>query len=231
MLLRGIATNHGIPESIYHDRHTILLSPKAATIDDELAGREPQSQFQRVVSELGIVSIPAGSPQAKGRIEHTWGTLQDRLVKEMRLARISTMEQANLFLADFVCSYNKRFGQEAADPQTAWVKMEPQTDIAYYFSAKESRVVRADHTIAWLGQTLQILPSAREKSLAGTSIDVHVTPEGELFLYDGKRRLEYHKITSPPKQTADRKPAARTSKPRPENLAKRRAWLFAKPAA
>lgn len=74
MLIRNIALEYGLPESFYHDRHTILRSPKEATIEDELAGREPMSQLQRVMSELGIISIPAYSPQAKGRIERLWKT-------------------------------------------------------------------------------------------------------------------------------------------------------------
>jgi transposase len=97
-LMRSIAVEHGLPESFYHDRHTILRSPKEATIEDELVGREPMSQLQRVMSELGIISIPAYSPQAKGRIERLWKTLQDRLIREMTLAGVSSIKEANAFL-------------------------------------------------------------------------------------------------------------------------------------
>jgi len=165
MMLRGIATTRGLPESVYHDRHTILRSPKEPTIDDELAGIEPQSQFQRVLGELGITSIPAHSPQAKGRVERLWGILQDRLVKEMRLEGIHSIEQANAFLPGFILRYNKRFAKEPQDPQSAWVKLRPRTDLAYYFSAKKTRVVRADHTISWLGKTLEILPDSRTENV------------------------------------------------------------------
>src|SRR5688500_8099227 len=98
-----------MPMAFYHDRHTILRSPKEATIEDELAGRKPMSQVQRVLEEMGVESIAALSPQAKGRIERLWKTLQDRLVKEMRLENIGTMEQANAFLPCFLERFNARF--------------------------------------------------------------------------------------------------------------------------
>jgi hypothetical protein len=232
VMLRKIATSHGIPESVYHDRHTILRSPKPATIEDELAGARPVSQFQRVLDELGISSIPASSPQAKGRVERLWGVLQDRLVKEMRLEGISAIEDANAFLPGFIRRYNRRFAVRAAEPESAWVKMEPRTDLAYYFCTKESRVVRSDHTISWYGRTLQILPGSRDRCLAGASVNVHVTPENDVFIYDGKRRLDYRSVLS----VAKRRPSGasvhpKRKQPDAEGLARRRAWLFAEPVA
>jgi hypothetical protein len=87
IMLRSIARTDGLPRLIYHDRHTILRSPKEPALADELAGRRPQSQVQRVMRDLGIKSIPALAPPAKGRLERLWRTLQDRLGKELRLAR------------------------------------------------------------------------------------------------------------------------------------------------
>lgn len=105
LMLRSIATTYGLPHLLYHDRHTILRSPKEPTLEDELAGRRPASQFQRVAAALGIKSIAALSPQAKGRIERLWRTLQDRLTKELRLASIDTLAAANLFLPAFLTGY------------------------------------------------------------------------------------------------------------------------------
>ena len=113
LLLRAIAYEYGLPMSIYHDRHTILRSPKQPTLDDELAGQPPMSQVQRMMAELGIESITAHSPQAKGRIERLWGILQDRLTKELRLAGVTTLEDANAFLPAFLVRYNARFAQPA----------------------------------------------------------------------------------------------------------------------
>ena len=97
--------------SIYHDRHTILCSPKQPTLEEQLAGQMPMSQVQRVMAELGIESIAAYSPQAKGRIERLWSTLQDRLTKELRLAGSSDLEPANAFLPGFMERYNVRFAK------------------------------------------------------------------------------------------------------------------------
>jgi hypothetical protein len=84
--LRVICLTHGIPGALYADQHTIFQSPAQATLAQELAGEQPRSQLGRLLDELGIGLIAAGSPQAKGRIERLWETLQDRLVKALRQA-------------------------------------------------------------------------------------------------------------------------------------------------
>lgn len=228
MMLRSIALNYGLPEMVYHDRHTILRSPKKATIEDELAGKQPESQVQRVMRELGIQSIPAGSPEAKGRIERVWGTLQDRLVKEMRLANICTIDEANAFLERFIPSYNERFGRRAANPESAWVSLEPNTDIAYYFSTSETRTVKADNTIVWFGKHLQLILPATHRRLEGKKIDVHLTPEGDVYLYDGKTRLQYKPVSTRPQQQPQVKEAAATKAPDAHAAARKRGWLYGK---
>jgi transposase len=227
-MLRTIAKEHGLPMSAYHDKHTILRSPKKATIDDELAGTQPMSQVQRVMHQLGIESIAAQSPQAKGRIERLWQTLQDRLQKEMRLEGIGTQEAANAFLPAFVARFNTRFSQEAADKEPAWVALLPDLDVGYYFSVKEPRVVRADQTLSYLGRTLQL---AGTLNLSGKRVWAHVTPEGELFVYWGKQRLGYHLVEASPSPGAS--PSSPSLPPSPPDsaratraAAKRRAWLF-----
>jgi transposase len=229
LLLRTVARDYGLPMSIYHDRHTILRSPKEPTIEEELAGRSPMSQIQRVMSELGIESIPAYSPQAKGRIERLWGTLQDRLTKELRLAGITTTEAANAFLPGFMERYNARFARAPQDPLVAWVTLPADLDLNYYFAVRETRKVRADHCISFSGRTLQLLPGPRDPSLVGESIAVHVVPEGDVYLYHGKRPVPYRHVPIP--EAALPMPpreAARPPKPSdPKAQAKRRAWLFA----
>jgi hypothetical protein len=114
------------------------------------------SHVQQVLHDLGIESIAAHSPQAKGRIERLWSTFQDRLVKEMRLAGIASMEAANAFLPDFIARHNTQFAMEADDPNSAFVAMEADCDYDYYFSMQETRVVKADHTVSFEGQIYQI---------------------------------------------------------------------------
>jgi hypothetical protein len=86
LVLEQVCLSHGIPQSIYADQHTIFRSPSQPSVEQELYGEQPRTQFGRLMDELGIQLIAARSPQAKGRIERLWGTLQDRLVKELRKA-------------------------------------------------------------------------------------------------------------------------------------------------
>jgi hypothetical protein len=228
MMLRTVTTSYGLPESVYHDRHTILRSPEPMTIDDELAGTEPMSQFQRMLHELGVASIPAGSPEAKGRIERLWKTLQDRLVKEMRLAEINNIDEANAFLVEFIKRFNRRFARKAASPEAAWVKPERNLDVNYYFCRKDSRQVRNDHTLSYMGRTLQILSKPHTISLAGKSVNVHVTPEDEIFIYHGKKRLDYKQVEASVKAKAVQPRATKADVQQdPKSLARRRGWLFA----
>ena len=106
---------YGLPMSVYLDKHTTYKSPAEPTLEDELNGTEPLSEFGRALGELGVELIHAHSPQAKGRIERLFNTLQDRLVKEMRLEGISTIEEANAFLVSYLPRYNRRFAVPAKE--------------------------------------------------------------------------------------------------------------------
>jgi transposase len=231
LLMRDIACRFGLPMSLYHDRHTILRSPKVPTLEEQLAGQTPMSQLQRIMAELGIESIAAYSPQAKGRIERLWKTLQDRLTKELRLADVGTLTDANAFLPAFMDRYNARFAKEPKDPCASWVPLPAGLDIPYYFSIRETRKVRADHCIRFNGQTVQLLPSPSDPCLVGQTVTVHVVPEGDLYLYYGKRCIAHQLAEAPsaePLQPATHKtrPAA---EPAPSNgKARQRAWLYGK---
>src|SRR5690242_11299191 len=194
LMLRNVALRYGLPHILYHDRHTILRSPKQASLEDELAGRKPQSQVQRIIEQLGIRSIPALSPQAKGRIERLWQTFQDRLRKEMRLAGIDSLEQANRFLETFIPTYNQRFAKAPRDPQSAWRPLPPELDLDRLFSTATERKVKADHTISYRGLTLQILREKEQPCLVACKVMVHVTPENELYLYHHDSKLAYRRL-------------------------------------
>jgi transposase len=228
ILLRSIAQRYGLPMSIYHDRHTILRSPKQPTLEEQLAGQPPMSQVQRVMAELGIESIAAFSPQAKGRIERLWGTLQDRLTKELRLAGITRLEAANAFLPAFIERYNARFAHPPQDPQSAWVPLPTDLDLPYYFAVREMRTVRSDHCIRFAGQLLQLLPGPTDPSLVAQRVSVHTVPEGDIYVYHGKQRISHQPVTAP--QTSATQPSANPPPPKPppdpKGKAKQRAWLF-----
>jgi hypothetical protein len=228
LLLRSVAQRYGLPMSIYHDRHTILRSPKQPTLEQQLAGQPPMSQIQRLMAELGIESIPAYSPQAKGRIERLWGTLQDRLTKELRLAHITTLEQANAFLPGFMERYNARFAQLPQDPADAWVPLPADLDLPYYFAIRETRKVGRDHCIRFGGRCWQLLPDPKQPSLVEQSISVHRVPEGEIYLYHGKRRIAYQAFVTPavaPPQPPSQAPLPSAPMVRKSSAAQRR-WLF-----
>jgi transposase len=228
LLLRSIAQRYGLPMSIYHDRHTILRSPKQATLEQQLAGQPPMSQIQRVIAELGIEAIPAYSPQAKGRIERLWGILQDRLTKELRLANITTLEQANAFLPGFIARYNARFAKAPRDPEPAWVPLPADLDLAYYFAIREPRTVTRDHCVRFGGRCWQLRPGPQDPSLVEQRVHVHQVPEGKIYLYYGQRRLAYQAFGAPaaaPPQppSAALPPAAPGVR---KSSARQRAWLF-----
>ena len=230
LLLRSVAQHYGQPMAIYHDRHTILRSPKQPTLEAQLAGQPPMSQLQRVMAALGIESIAALSPQAKGRIERLWGTLQDRLTKELRLADASTLEQANAFLPRFIERYNARFAQAPQDPQRAWVPLPSDLDLPYYFAVRETRKVRADHCIRFAGQLLQLLPGPKEPSLVAQSVSVHTVPEGDCYVYHDKRRIAHQVVTAPVPPpvppSAEATPPIAPAAPKAKASARQRAWLF-----
>jgi hypothetical protein len=231
LMLRTVALSYGLPHIIYHDRHTILRSPKQATIEDELAGRQPQSQIQRIMEQLGITSIPALSPQAKGRIERLWQTFQDRLIKEMRLAGIDSPEQANAFLETFIPAYNQRFAKPPRDPQSAWLPLPLELDLDRLFSTSTERKVRADHTISYRGLVLQILRQKQQPCLVACKVTVHITPDNTLHLYHQHTKLQHRLLNHSPPAPLVAKPKApalpeNPKPPDPEARRRRNAYLF-----
>ena len=116
-VLAGWVRKHGLPGSLYVDRDSIYRCEGMASIAEQLAGKEPQTQFGRAMKALGVELILANSPQAKGRVERMNGTLQDRLVKELRLAGISDLASANRFLdGKYLRPFNRQFARAAASP-------------------------------------------------------------------------------------------------------------------
>ena len=204
-LWRNIALQYGLPLAIYHDKHTMLHSPQEPTIEEQLSNSEPKSQLQQMLSKLNIISIAANSPQAKGRIERLWGTLQERFIIEMRMAGINNLEEANAFLPEYIKRHNKQFAVEAKEPTTSWVALSPSMDADYYFAVQESRKVGNDNTISWKGYTLQIKRNEDRSSHRGELVTVSVNPENQVALYDKHmNKLSFKKIDSKPKPTQAR---------------------------
>lgn len=186
-LMRNIFTEHGLPLSLYYDKHSIFREPREPTLQEQLKGQEPLSQFGRAMQELGISIILADSPQAKGRIERFWGFSQDRLVVELRLDGASTQAQANQTLARFLRdTVNARFIVTPANSQAVFRKAPRKELLDRILCLKDIRTVANDHTISFEGLTLQIPPSKKFSSIAGKRVDVLQLNDGGIqILYRG----------------------------------------------
>jgi hypothetical protein len=128
-------------------------------LDEQLNGKEPLTQMGRLLAELGIASISANSPQAKGRVERLWGAFQDRLISEMRLVGAKTMEEANRVLTWFLPVYNTRFAVPARDSEIAYRKAAKGFKPDEYFCFKHHRKVGADNVVRFNKVRLQVLPT------------------------------------------------------------------------
>lgn len=183
ILLRNIAEKDGLPLALYADRHTIFRSPKQATVEQELAGERPRSQFGRLVDELGIELIPSYSPQGRGRVERLFGTLQDRLVKELRRSGAETLEEANQALDAFLPRFNARFAQRPADPQPAFLPWPEGLNPEHLFCFKHQRTVRNDHTVSFAGAHLQIPPNRQRTNYARCRVELRQHMDGQLSIW------------------------------------------------
>lgn len=187
---------YGIPQSVYLDKHAIYKSPGKPTVEEELANRRPQTQFERALSELGATVIHAHSPQAKGRVERLFKTLQDRLVKEMRLAGIGSLEEANRFLRGFLARYNRRFSRAARQPGNVHRRVPAGMRLDEVLCEQEPRIVANDGTIRIHNQRLQLLPGGL-RPLVRKGVVVTISPKGRLGVrYEG-RLLRYKVLPAP----------------------------------
>lgn len=189
-LLREVVTTKGIPDAVYRDRHAAFepTNPSRGSAD-ELPGQTSLSQLGRALVELGIGSIAARSPQAKGRIERLWGTFQDRLVAELRLAGVTDLAGANAFLPAFLARHNRRFAVPAADPTPAWRPIPPEVRLERILVFKYTRKVAKDHTIRLDGRVLQLPRGTGPSNYAGKRVEVHVRLDGSIVAFDGEREL------------------------------------------
>ncbi len=191
ILLRAITGAYGIPLALYHDQHSIFepVVRGPETIAEQLEGKRRASHFGRLMEELGIQSVTALSPQAKGRIERLWGTFQDRLVSELRLDGSSSIEAANKALMDFLPRYNARFKIGAAEPGLAYRRPDPSLAYDEVFCFKYLSTVGADNVVRFGERRLQILPSRERVSYAHARVEVHEHLDGSLALFYQDRCL------------------------------------------
>ena len=188
---------YGVPQRVYVDRHTTYRALGRRTVADELAGRpRPQSQFERALGELGVQVIPAYSPQAKGRIERLFGTLQDRLVKELRLAGVTTREAANVFLEHYLPSYNRHFRQPPRSPINLHRPCPSHRQLQRVLTIRDQHVLRNDNTVQH--ETKTYLLEARWNGHRPTTIDTEVRLNGKLYLLASDQVLRYRQLPGRP---------------------------------
>lgn len=177
---------HGLFGALYTDRGSHYFhTPKAG----EKVDKGHLTQVGRALRQLGIRHIPSYSPEARGRMERAFGTLQNRLPPELRRAGVTTMEAANRYLREtFVPSYNARFGKPAAEEGSAFVAA---TGLALreVLCVHEDRQVGRDNCVSWAGRSLQIPVQRHRHHYVRATVQVRHYPDGTLALFDGPRCL------------------------------------------
>lgn len=190
---------YGLPQSVYVDKHSTYKSSRKLTVEEELEGmEESMSQFERALEELGVEVIHAHSPQAKGRIERIFGTLQDRLIKEMRLRGVNTKDGANKFLLEYFPVFNKKFRVCPANDTDVHVKVSKQFDIDKYLCIKTERTARNDNTITHNGRLYQI-----DETVKGKKVMVEERIDGSLHIMSNGLALRYKEIFEIPKKVVE----------------------------
>jgi transposase len=180
--LGEVIERKGLFCALYSDRGShFFWTPKAGEVVD----KSRLTQVGRAMKELGIQMIPAYSPQARGRCERNFGTWQGRLPQELRLAGISTLEQANAFLREhYIAEFNENFMVPAKEKGTAF-RRSSRSDLDWVFSIQTERVVARDNTIAFRDQCWQIEKTKWRHSLAGCTVTVHEHLDGRISVRYG----------------------------------------------
>lgn len=182
-VLHQVIMNHGIPGSIYQDKHSALKrNDNNWSWEEDTAGRQHPTQVGAVLEDLGITAISAHSPQAKGRIERLWGTWQDRLPVELELANISTVEEANAFLPSFIEKHNKQFAVAPKDKCSVW-RSKRGFDIDKIISFRYEATVGNDNAVRLGGNLFKIPPAPFKTGYAKKKVEVCQLLDGRWRIY------------------------------------------------
>jgi hypothetical protein len=197
-LLWAWIERYGIPQALYCDRKNAFVLDREPSLEDQLAGLQPESPFQRTCRRLGIELIVAHSPQAKGRVERNHGVYQDRFVKELRLAGIHSIEQANHYLAEsYLPAINKRFSKTATEPEDGHVPLVDGTDLRDVFCFEENRVVSRDFVLQFERRLYQIPPRLRHRPRPTDKVVVRKWLDGSVHFYWKDKPLPVEELIIP----------------------------------
>jgi hypothetical protein len=185
-MLGQVLDLHGVPVALYGDRFGALIrNDNHWSVEEQLAGRQRPTQFGRLIEELGIGFIAAHSPQAKGRVERMWETLQDRLISEIRLLGLTTREQVAAYLPTFIAEHNASFAVAAREADSAW-RSTPRP-VEHLLACRYTRKVARDNTASISGRWIQLPPRAHGRSWQGCTVEVRECLDGSaLVLYRGE---------------------------------------------
>jgi transposase len=189
-VVQEIVQSKGVPWSMYMDRHGALSrNDDHWSLGEELRGKRDPTQVGRALQSLEIEMIFALSPQAKGRVERLWGTLQDRLVSELRLAKARTAAEANAVLEGYRQDHNRLFAVSAANSAPAWRPVRRGLDLARVCSLAYEATVLNDNTVRLGGQVIDIPAGPRHRSYAGKHVEVNQLLDGSWRVYWQDKQL------------------------------------------
>jgi len=198
--LGGWLGRYGRPLALYTDKNSLFVTSRPVLWQEQLCGEPARTQFGRALAELGIEWIAAHSPQAKGRIERLFGVLQDRLVKEMRIQQIATLEQANRFLElSFWPAWQQRFARQPATAADAHRSLERSHRLEAILSLRQARTVAADHTVSWQGQGWGVWREDVCAGLRGARVEIERRLDGSHWLRFRGRYLPLHPCPAAPR--------------------------------
>ena len=194
---KGYVKKYGLPMAVYLDRHTTYKSTAKPSLQDELDNRMPLSEFERALTELGVRVIHARSAPAKGRVERLFGTLQDRLVKEMRLRGIGTVAEGNRFLREYLPVYNRRFSVRPQEGGNLHRPLAKRFNLDAILCLKMERTLRNDFTVAYKGSLYQV-----EEKTRACRVMVHEQIDGSMKMFYQGQALRFHEIAARPMKEA-----------------------------
>ena len=196
-VIKRLIEKKGIPVALYTDGASHFITQRHYSYRVNLKCDYSPTQIQSALNELGVGLIIAGSPQAKGRVERLFGTFQDRLLKELKLYKISSIEKANRYLHNkFLPRFNKKFSHSPKDPETAWRVLPKELNLESVFSIKEQRTVMADNTISYKNRVFQILPDKYRISFAKAKVVVEKRLDGSIHIKYKDQYLNCKEISS-----------------------------------
>lgn len=196
---RNYLLKHGKPVALYTDKHGVFRVNTAHGGSGSTSDGNGDTQFGRALRELGVELIFASSPQAKGRVERANQTLQDRLVKEMRLREINSMMEGNLFLEEFITEFNSKFAVTPRQVGNAHRTLLPSDSLEQILLSKQTRVLSKQLSFQYGSRLCQIKTDRPTYAMCHATVEVRENPSGEVTVFYQGKKLDYEVLKIQPK--------------------------------